>query len=43
MAPRPGLLCLWAVATATLGFEAQEERPCTEAVWKVLERAGNVK
>lgn len=40
MALRPGLPCLWAVATAMLGSEALEERPCSKVLWKVLEQAG---
>lgn len=31
------------VAVVTLGSEALEERPSSEAAWKVLEQAGRVK
>lgn len=37
MALKPALLCLHAVATAILGSEALEKRPCSKVVWKVLE------
>lgn len=43
MTLRPGLSCLWAVATAMPESEALEERPCSKVLWKVLEWAGGVK